>query len=116
MSPLQFAQQECANYDGGRCLGADVWTTTVRPLKVCLLHESKPCRYFEACVLPLANRGNPQMIQARRVYEISHSGGTSLKSCACGNPLAPGKRLCQDCRVKRRKESNREAQRRGRSK
>jgi|SRR5215471_15402864 len=82
MSPLQFAQQECANYDSGRCLGADVWTTTVRPLKVCLLHESKPCRYFEACVLPLANRGNMQLVEARRSYELSHGISATLPPSA----------------------------------
>ena len=116
MSPLQFAQQECANYDQGRCAGADVWNTTCRPLEVCLLHEQKPCPYFEACVLPLANRGNVQFIQARRTYELSNGLRSSLHKCSCGTPMPPGKRLCEECRMRNRKETYRESQRRWRSK
>jgi hypothetical protein len=115
LSPVQLAQQHCANYDQSRCLGADVWSKTCRPLKVCLLHESKPCRYFEICVLPNAKYGNPQILEAKRTYERSFGPGPSLNACDCGKPMAPGKRLCESCRIQNRRATLRKEKQRQRS-
>jgi hypothetical protein len=111
-----MARERCANYSDSHCLGADVFNTTCRPLAVCLLQEGKPCGYFERCVLPNAKYGNPDFLEAKRTYERTYGPGPSLKACDCGKPVAEGKRVCEACRLQRRKESNREAQRRSRSK
>lgn len=60
MTPVQLATAECPNRlpDGG-CLYAPIAdngsTPYCKPLARCLLTESQPCRYFEECILPMAD-------------------------------------------------------------
>ncbi len=59
MTPLQFAREECANHQpDGSCLGAwineDLSIARSAPKPRCLLGGGERCRYFEACVAPMA--------------------------------------------------------------
>ncbi|HUT58587.1 MAG TPA: hypothetical protein VNA25_12145, partial [Phycisphaerae bacterium] len=52
MKPYQFALQECANlFDGCCCMRGE---------RMCLIKEDKRCRYFEKCILPLADQLGPK--------------------------------------------------------
>ena len=75
MTPVELARQECANYNQGACLGVSPDSLAARddqpmnahPLPECVLYLGQPCAYFERCVLPMANRGKPELIQAREI-------------------------------------------------
>jgi hypothetical protein len=53
---LALVQAECANWQTGRCLGADLYGNFCMPLPACLLKLRLPCSYFDDCLLPLALR------------------------------------------------------------
>lgn len=130
MTPLQFAQQFCANYQPrGSCLGA--WITDdgsmsfCRPLPKCVLPAR--CSYFEECVAPNAERVDGPtgvaMQAAVRSYFTALASKEGFKSgpggqgveverrCACGAPITARRRVCNRCRALKRRETNREAQR-----
>jgi hypothetical protein len=130
MTPLQFAQKFCANYQrNGSCLGAwiadDGSIPFCRPLPKCVLPAR--CRYFEECVAPNAERTDGPtglaMKAAVRSYILnlaskegfkSGPGGQPLevqRTCACGAPITARRRFCARCRALKRRETNREAQR-----
>ncbi len=47
-------------------------------------------------------------------YRILHKMPGATRQCECGRPLPSHCRMCADCAAKRRRNSNREAQRRNR--
>lgn len=123
MSPLEFAKQECANYDQGRCLGASapaghpaiIDNAHTRPLNECVLAHNQRCAYFERCVLPLAEHGNMAFLEARRVYDKTHTlSGAAQTICACGRPRAARARFCAACRIEHRRSTYRQAKKRER--
>jgi hypothetical protein len=123
MTPVELARQECANYNQGACLGVTPDSLAVRddqpmnahPLPECVLYLGQPCAYFERCVLPMANRGKPELIQAREIYHRTHAMTAVRAKCpTCGAPRAPRKRFCVPCAREQRRATLRDAQRRKR--
>jgi hypothetical protein len=135
MMPLEFARDECANWDKGACLGVRVGSLACHPkrtasgqsqtlnghplsahsLPECVLKQDQKCEYFERLVLPLANHGDPDFLDARRTYEKIHAlAAMKATTCVCGQSRAPHKRFCVECRDKHRRKSNREAKNRER--
>ena len=107
------------------------------PMPKCLLSLKLPCRYFERCVLPIASRrreySDVDMEYVTRItgWEERMEGvlghpflgrlavklRPEVRPCPdCGNALSPGKKLCEDCRKKRRQEADRKQKRRQRKK
>jgi len=124
VTPRRFGQQECANLmPNGGCLGVRVEGLVDRgqvkraaPLQKCLLAAKpiRPCRYFEAVVLPLADQPSPKgkpwvqagRLEARRQYLEARKvevPEVKLRTCPeCGEPLAARQRVCSKCSRKRR--------------
>jgi len=131
MTPYQLARQECSNMmPDGSCMGiraeglTDASISAV-PLERCLLSEKplKPCRYFEQCVLPLADQPDSAggrisgskragWIEARKLYPFTlarDARRAKVRACPdCGEPLAKRQRVCKSCQKKRRIESYRQ--------
>jgi hypothetical protein len=129
MTPYGFARMECANMrSDGSCLGIQPEDLVncgqeklVYPLTKCLLAEKpiKPCKYFERCVLPIADWPPPddkpqlgqERIEARDQYlaarkmEVPEVSGRACPDC--GAILGKNKRLCPKCSRNRRLESYR---------
>ncbi|MCL4181395.1 MAG: hypothetical protein KJ072_27110 [Verrucomicrobia bacterium] len=116
MTPLQFAQQFCANYQsGGSCLGAwivdDGKITSCSPKPKCVLPAR--CRYFEECVAPNAQRFPAPLAQAALSAVLDYRRGLSqpvkagpaerTRRCQCGNLLKPKHQLCLACKKARRR-------------
>ena len=125
MTPVELARQECANYNQGACLGVSPDSLAARddqpmnahPLPECVLYLGQPCAYFERCVLPMANRGKPELIQAREIYHRTHSMAAALRTAkcpTCGAPRAPRKRFCVPCARQHRQNTTRESMRKRR--
>lgn len=107
ITPLKFAKAQCANMEpDGSCAGARfndaLQPLPGKPLPVCALAERKPCQYFKDCVLP--GVANAEVIHK---YRIIHGGKIKphkTRQCPdCGAPLLPHKRICEKCRIARRK-------------
>lgn len=137
-TPLQFAKDECANYNdsNGSCLGVTADSLLPKPnrkpracpLPRCVLVDGERCDYFERIVLPLAERGIPRFLEARNAYyakairaagmrpnaEITLPQPKKLRQCECGNPLAAGHRFCEKCKIAKRRETYRASKRRQR--
>ena len=134
MTPYQLARMECSNLlPDGSCLGiapeglTDSKVAAV-PLARCLLASKpiKPCRYFERCLLHLADQPDSDgggidggkragWLQARAQYLSARKVTVpeiKLRACPdCGQPLAKRQRVCQKCQKKRRTESYRQYRR-----
>jgi len=120
MSPYGFARAECANM---RPVGICLWTE-----KPCLLKQGKRCSYFERCILPLADDSSPhaqpdlqsKRLAARETYLGQHAlvagkDESNNRTCPeCGSILGKYQRLCDKCRVKRRREADRRKKQRKR--
>jgi len=134
MTPYQLARQECSNYQSdGSCLGIQPEGLTdpsvpMVPLDRCLLSTKpiKPCRFFEKCVLPLADQPDSAggridgakragWLEAQMKYLAARKKTvpeTKLRTCPdCGDPLAKRQRVCEKCSKKRRRDSQRELMR-----
>ena len=126
MTPLQFAQQECANHQpDGSCLGAvieeDLSIRRCSPRPRCRLADGERCGYFEACVAPLARMvTDPWRAAALRdavtqYHLTTRQPAEADRNCPdCGRPMAKGRRYCPTCAAVRRKVANRTAQSRHR--
>jgi hypothetical protein len=116
MTPLQFAQQFCANHQpGGSCHGAwiadDGSTPFCHPLPKCVLPER--CRYFEECVAPNAERLPVPLVQGALAAVIEYRRGLSqpvkvcqqqsARRCECGRLLLPKHQFCHACKQARRR-------------
>jgi hypothetical protein len=122
MTPLQFAQTECPNWNQGACSGAriadDLTPLPGRPLAKCALAVDQRCEYFEECVLPMAAMvSDPEKsksyLDAAANYKFKHHiSGLSRRCPECGGPLPTRKRFCAGCTSQHRQKSNRDAVRR----
>jgi len=101
-SPLEMARLECANHVGSGCFNE-------RP---CLLAQrGVRCSYFESAVLPLSKRKAayadvPNQYWARAKVDGMREDAAE-RVCACGNALAARERVCERCKIRRRRESYR---------
>jgi hypothetical protein len=98
----------------------------------CLVHRGARCRYFERCILPLADRGDPKdepglqarRLAARQAYldglapkETPRTTADPSRACPdCRGPLGPRRRYCPTCARRRRRQSNRGKKQRWRQK
>ncbi len=105
-----FVRQECADYVNSECLGIDVFGKRFREQGICWIMEQEPCVYFVRCVLPIAKeRGYGNVISAYQKIDIdSESKKIKVRNCECGESLPKGKQLCEECRKKRRRETDRQ--------
>lgn len=110
MTPIQFANEACSNYERGHCHGInildDLRMVRFRPEgSPCLLSSAQACRFFEQCVLPLAQRH--ELAKRRQEYaEAAHQyrmtsaahGMSVTRPCPqCGRSMEPRHRLCPAC-------------------
>ena len=130
MTPYGFAREECANFvaSDNSCMGITVDSLDgsrfeAHPLTTCLLAGTpiQPCRYFERCILPLADAPSPagkphlqqERLEARRQYLALRKAEIpemNLRTCPdCGAPVARRRRYCEKCGSRRRRESTRAA-------
>ena len=133
MTPLQTAQAHCANFQSdGSCLGVyyndDLTVPFVRPLPKCLLaNPIQRCAYFEECVAPMklehANRATQEKLrsdfadalhQYRLAIEPPSVVARLCRDCQ-RNTGSRARQFCESCRLKRRKRTYRESQRRSRA-
>lgn len=132
MTPLQFAREQCANYEhDGSCKGIGIrddgslYMFGKKP--ACVLAQRVPCAYFEQCVLPmgieLSNARNVQRekdrIEAKDLYARfapNYSKGTDRKCKECNQrPVAPRHSLCSICAKEREKRRAKSAMQKRRS-
>ena len=104
---------ECANHRGGHCIVRSVRGQNHNGLCL-ILEESKPCRYFEASVLPLARLHPERWPEVADQYGLLAPGAKGIASatirrCGCGEPLPPRRRLCDACAAKNRRAAYRRA-------
>lgn len=128
MTPLQFAREQCANFEnGGSCAGIGIREDGSLYMfgkkAVCLLSNKDRCQYFEECVLPVhpymqSSQGQvfaKHLAEARRMYSRMVPGfnrNPGRKCIACKRrEVEAYKRLCYECAEKRKKASKRESQR-----
>jgi hypothetical protein len=128
---------ECANKMMHGCLGMPIDCMTCTPLEGCLVSAGLRCSYFEKCVLPIANKTpeyagadvnywaklSPQAEGRATDAQKTHPFYRPLevkpakagRCCPdCGRPLAERKRVCELCRLKRRRNTERDNKRRQR--
>jgi hypothetical protein len=129
MTALQLARAECANFKNDVCLGMNI-ETDLRLTRMkgegrpCILSAGERCRYFEECVLPMAEYVNDAK-KAKTYsgvafdYRRAHPemGLAATRRCPeCGkNAIGGGDRYCPECREQRRKMSNQKSQERVRT-
>ena len=113
-----FARRHCANYNTTNgCYLTEKVDWSVEPPKAtagpCLVAEGKPCSYFKRSILPA--RDVPQKIRGDYYFIDSSIMVPTARTCPeCGETLPPRRRVCEKCCRKRRKSSNRLAQRKKR--
>jgi len=105
-----FVKAECADYVNSECLGIDLFGKRFREQGICFILENKPCAYFVRCVLPIAKeRGYGDVISRYQEIDIdSKLMKFETRKCECGESLPKGKQLCEECRKKRRRETDRQ--------
>lgn len=103
---VAFTQQVCANY----CSYYDI---CVNSNQKCLIQQEKSCEYFESILLPIAQQQGIYKKIVRQYKKISDSFETDdIRRCPdCGAELQYRKKLCKNCRKKRRQKTKRENQR-----
>lgn len=130
-TPLQFAREQCANFDnGGSCKGIGIrddgslYIFGKKP--ACVLSNQQRCQYFEECVLPMGAETNTasgvifarHLAEVRRLYSRMVPGfqkNPGRKCAACNRrEVEKHKRLCYECAEKRKRASKAESQRRRR--
>jgi len=95
----------CANYDHhyGGCFFA----------KFCKVEKGQRCAYFERVVLPTAGqlKDSYSILEEYQrqtfTFEPIKTKLITARFCICGNVLPPHKRLCDRCRRKKRRETDR---------
>jgi hypothetical protein len=125
MTALQLAQDECANFRDGRCVGAiinaDLSITRCAPQPRCRIAAGARCPYFDVCVVPMAAtvsdpRRAVALLDALTQYRILPGDGAPAdRACpGCGGPIRSRMRYCPACADARRKATFRAAQARHR--
>tara|TARA_B100002003_G_C13954781_1_gene462739 strand:+ start:76 stop:495 length:420 start_codon:yes stop_codon:yes gene_type:complete len=125
-----LVQQECCNLVSDECIGTNVnggslkrnsKTTIIYQYPYefvcpnagkCWVLEGIPCDYFERQVLPLAKLIKNDSTLVNEYEKLCKKP----RYCECGAELAKREQCCQRCRKKRRQKTNRENQRKHRSK
>lgn len=126
MSPLQFAKEQCSNYESdGACSGVGIRDTGElysfgRKPKCVLGFAGMRCPYFEECVAPMGfedPRKREHRNEAVRLYRLTanapkfaHQTGRMCPICKT-RELEPRKQFCYVCSENRRKEAYRKANR-----
>lgn len=124
MTPLQFAKEQCANYErDGSCAG--IWIHDDGRLSMfgrkpkCVVAAGEKCKYFEETVLPMdiepCNAVNvirrKEQQEAVSLYYTSapQSSRESGRLCPrCGKrEFTPPKRMCENCAKASVRESKR---------
>lgn len=85
MTPLQFAQAWCANWQpGGSCLGVNIHDDLTQrigtPKPKCVCGDAR-CEYFEQCVAPVAKRlelPRPAVEAKEAIYAYKQRTGALL--------------------------------------
>ena len=105
----RFIKNECANYDRhyGVCITGEN----------CLVETGKRCGYFEKTVLgPPDYKFKLPNIDYQKIYSL-YADATETKTekvtgnqCECGINLPPRKKMCEKCRINRRRKTKREYQ------
>jgi hypothetical protein len=126
----RFVKDECGNFFSDECIGTNVnggrlkrsSKTTIIPqyqlefvyanAGKCWVLEGIPCDYFERQVLPLAKLIKNDSTLVNEYEKLCKKP----RYCECGAELAKREQCCQRCRKKRRQKTNRENQRKHRSK
>jgi hypothetical protein len=130
MTPLQFAAQECSNYEHdkdnlGACKGIGIrnngslYSFGAKP-KCVLATPGVRCAFFEECVIPMgiedAHRHEARN-QAVRVYrkatsapKFAHQAGRICPRCKT-RELEPRRQFCYVCSEAKQREANRNRQR-----
>ena len=112
---LSMAKNECANWVDNACVTAKDG--------ICLLSLKQQCKYFEHSVLPLVKKRGSQYSDAAEQYHNDIIGGSNqvlekvveevltfkVRHCGCGEILLPNKHLCENCRKKNLKASQKKA-------
>ena len=122
MSPMELVEGECANFAQS---SHPPFKGCILPPKGCeeggcLVRDGKRCRYFETGVLRLAEMDGLANAERYRVaadaYRSMHglAGAGGRRYCECGAPLQKRRQVCDECRARRRKETQRAAQRKWR--
>lgn len=101
MTPLQFAQQQCSNYNkDGSCSGIGIkddgslFSFGSKP--VCILTgRTDRCAYFEQCVLPM---GFDDASNAGLVKKKDHQEAVALYAARTKGTKKPSMPLCPSCR------------------
>ena len=133
MQPASFARAECANHvHDGSCLGILVGSLSddngqhyAHPMDTCLLSQKppRPCPYFEAVGLPIADHPSPtgdphrqeNYLDAKLRYlawrKKDGEVTVSARACPdCGQPVAKRKRYCERCAgIRKRTGGNRQS-------
>ena len=122
-SPLQMARAECANLVGDVCLGIP-WQCLDGSRKIvgrerdgCLLSKPKVrCEYFERVIVPPAEYWPKKYAPAVRAYRRRIPKGqdppaalVNAWTCDCGELMPKGRRMCDSCARKNRRETYRRA-------
>ncbi len=113
ISLASFVKQECCNFVSDECLGVDVFGKRFREQGICWIFKKKLCVFFARCVLPVAkDKGYGNVISQYQKIDInSELKELKVRSCSCGVGLPKGKKLCEKCRKRKRRETKREYQR-----
>lgn len=132
MTPLQFAKEQCANYENdGSCAGIgikdDLTAYIFSKKPACCLANREPCQYFQECVLPMGielcnarnvqrekDRQEAEFLYARFAPHFSKNSARKCKECKT-RPVAPRHSLCSVCAVEREKRRSKEAMQKRRS-
>ena len=107
-----FVKQECCNFVSDECLGIDLFGKRFRNQGICYIEEKKPCSFFASCVLPLAIQNGYSNV-VRQYEKIDQP--IKIRTCECGVVLSKGRQYCDICKVKNRRKTNRENQKKYRS-
>jgi len=110
LSLKQFVSDQCANWiNGGICLGINFQSPPGGEIvqvtdgemadKPCKIPKER-CQYFENCLIPLVP-SHPEYDEAAREYYLMtdefRKALPKVRKCACGNPIARRRRICDDC-------------------
>jgi len=121
MTPLQFAKEQCANFDEGACKGIGIRDNGSlfsfgRKPKCVLGQSGVRCPYFEECVAPMGcedPRQREERNEALRVYRLGsnapkfkHQTGRICRVCKT-RELEPRRQLCYICAEQRVRQANR---------
>jgi hypothetical protein len=128
MSPLQIAQDHCANWRwDASCLGAiiddDLQIRRCCPKPKCVLGTpGERCLYFEECVAPMAaSIENPKQKAEFQAAVRQYRLGAKLRSAderpcpICGSPIESRRRFCDICATKNHQANQRAWARKKRS-